>query len=302
MAITAGSDILASDFISTSAGAGSSGKVPKLNASGKIDGSFMTDPILRVLTTSTSYGDYTSSFTITLTGGTTYRYTWNGTGTNPSISLANFPIGSPIAFNSSNFSAGNNGMFIVTGVGTNYIEVTNASGVAESNKILGNSNSFAKGAYYNKPAGLRFIIVEVASGGASGGSTSGSPGIWFTPGGSGGGYSRKIIAASSLPASQPYVVGSGGITFYANGSYFGASGSSSFFGSSLYATGAIINSTGGVGYGGDFNITGSIGGPQTNAGVGFLGNHGGNGIYGSGYGNVGGPNGLDGKIVITEFY
>lgn len=41
MSITAGSDILASDFISTSAGAGDSGKVPKLNSSGKIDSSFL---------------------------------------------------------------------------------------------------------------------------------------------------------------------------------------------------------------------------------------------------------------------
>jgi hypothetical protein len=40
MAITAGTDILASDFINTSAGAGDSGKAPKLNSSGKLDKSF----------------------------------------------------------------------------------------------------------------------------------------------------------------------------------------------------------------------------------------------------------------------
>lgn len=40
MSIVAGSDILASDFISTSAGAGDSGKAPKLNASGKLDKTF----------------------------------------------------------------------------------------------------------------------------------------------------------------------------------------------------------------------------------------------------------------------
>ena len=40
MPITAGSDALASDFVSTSAGAGDSGKVPKLNASGVLDKTF----------------------------------------------------------------------------------------------------------------------------------------------------------------------------------------------------------------------------------------------------------------------
>ena len=41
MSFTAGTTALASDFVSTSAGAGDSGKVAKLNASGKIDTSFL---------------------------------------------------------------------------------------------------------------------------------------------------------------------------------------------------------------------------------------------------------------------
>ncbi len=41
MTIIAGNDIVASDFISTSAGAGDSGKVPKLNAVGQIDRTFL---------------------------------------------------------------------------------------------------------------------------------------------------------------------------------------------------------------------------------------------------------------------
>lgn len=40
--ISAGQQILASDFVSTSAGAGDSGKVPKLNGSGKLDSSFFS--------------------------------------------------------------------------------------------------------------------------------------------------------------------------------------------------------------------------------------------------------------------
>ena len=44
MAITAGSDGLASDFISTSSGAADVGKVAKLDASGQIDDSFIKHP------------------------------------------------------------------------------------------------------------------------------------------------------------------------------------------------------------------------------------------------------------------
>jgi hypothetical protein len=45
MTIAAGSDALAADFIATSAGAGSSGQVPKLNASGKLDGTFINGAV-----------------------------------------------------------------------------------------------------------------------------------------------------------------------------------------------------------------------------------------------------------------
>jgi hypothetical protein len=41
MTISTGSTIVAADFVSTSAGAGDSGKVPKLNAAGKLDNSFL---------------------------------------------------------------------------------------------------------------------------------------------------------------------------------------------------------------------------------------------------------------------
>jgi len=55
MAITAGSDILASDFISTSAGAGDSGKAPKLNGSGKLDRTFIQVGSLSDVTASRAF-------------------------------------------------------------------------------------------------------------------------------------------------------------------------------------------------------------------------------------------------------
>lgn len=89
-------------------------------------------------------GDSTTQFDITNPSGTTFRYTWDSTGTNPSISSSTFPIGSYVLIGAQNFNSANNGLFVVTGVGSNYFEVTNASGVAENNKTIGT------GYIYNK--------------------------------------------------------------------------------------------------------------------------------------------------------
>jgi len=81
-------------------------------------------------------GDSTTQFDITLTGGTTYRYTWDTTGTDPDID-AHMRKDSIIVIAAQNFAAGNKGTFTVTAVAANYFEVTNASGVVESNKTIG---------------------------------------------------------------------------------------------------------------------------------------------------------------------
>lgn len=86
---------------------------------------------------SVTYGDSTSRFDITNTSGTTYRYTWDGTGTDPAITATKFVTGKNVVFFSPNFTAANNGTFAITGSGANYVEVTNASGVAEADKTLG---------------------------------------------------------------------------------------------------------------------------------------------------------------------
>lgn len=83
-----------------------------------------------------SVGDSTTQFDMTKTVNTV-RYTYDGTGTNPSINATNVPIGSTVFITGTNFNANNNGTFTVTGSGSNYFEVTNASGVAETNKTIG---------------------------------------------------------------------------------------------------------------------------------------------------------------------
>lgn len=85
----------------------------------------------------TGIGGSTTQWDITNPSGSTFRYTFDGTGTDPSITTANTFVGMWFYFNAQNFNAANNGLFQVTGVGADYVEVTNASGVAETNKTTG---------------------------------------------------------------------------------------------------------------------------------------------------------------------
>ena len=84
-------------------------------------------------------GDSTTRFDITNPSGTTFRYTYDSTGTNPSIadSDASLRVGDWLLINAQNFSAVNNGWFKVTAVSTNYFEVTNTAGLAETDKTIG---------------------------------------------------------------------------------------------------------------------------------------------------------------------
>jgi len=86
-----------------------------------------------------SLGDSTTQFDITNPSGTTFRYTYDTTGTDPEI-LLRVRVGMILVIAAENFNAGNNGTFEVTAVGANYFEVTNASGVAESNKTIGSGS------------------------------------------------------------------------------------------------------------------------------------------------------------------
>ncbi len=81
-------------------------------------------------------GGATTQFDITNPTGTTFRYTYDSTGTDPEIG-ENIQVNSQVVIAGQNFTAANNGTFTVTAFDTNWFEVTNASGVAENNKTLG---------------------------------------------------------------------------------------------------------------------------------------------------------------------
>ena len=84
--------------------------------------------------TQVTLGDSTTQYDITNPAGTTFRYTYDGTGTNPKVGLGYQQIGDLLT--TTGFSAGGNNItnIAITGVGSNYVEVTNASGVVASNQ------------------------------------------------------------------------------------------------------------------------------------------------------------------------
>lgn len=293
---------------------------------------------VRVYTANARKGSGSTQFDITNPAGTTFRYTWDGTGVDPSISAITVPTGSVVHIKAQGFSSGNNGTFIVTGSGANYFEVTNASGVAEINKTIG-TGWFTVGDLWIKPGGLKRIKVRVQSaGGGGGGADAGSSDESASASGGGGGYSEKTIEAIDLAATEPLGVGPGGTGGSASGN--GDPGGDSRFGAHLQATGGESGEnisaggtpgTGGVGSGGDLNIEGEDGGAGItsvadghfagpNGGCAHLGGGGtggnadisaqpgnnygggGGGAFSASGGAVGGGVGAPGVIIIEEEY
>lgn len=251
-------------------------------------------PTINIYTANAQKGGSNTQFDITeITPGVTYRYTYDGTGTDPLISSATMPIGTVVNIQAQNFSAVNNGLFTVTGSGSNYFEVTNASGVAESNKTLG-TGILTLGGTYTKPSGLKYIVVELVGGGSGGGACSiGDSKSGSSAGGGAGGYSKKTINASSLAATVSYNVGTVGDVGTA-----GSVGGRSIFNHSTPIIGlggttggtdaSPIGGAGGSSSGGDINITGQYGNDGGGESVASNNRHMGAGTGGSSMLGIGG--------------
>lgn len=301
-----------------------------------------TNPTVQTFTSlSTTRGDTTSQYDITNPAGTTFRYTYDGTGTDPGISAATFPVGIRVLIaavsDASSINPANSGNFVVTGSGTNYFEVTNAGGSVLSNRVAyGGYIKTITAQTWTKPSGLKFAVVEVQAAGGGGGSTTTSSHSGY--GGGAGGYSREVLSAASLGSTETLYVGPGGGGGIIVGGIGlpGHIGGTAEFGTLLSATaGGGATSTiesggvGGVGSGGNINLTGGGGGSGTTistvgSGVGgssYMGGGGAslrgsdlNGIAGGNYGGGGSgghsPGGTDttggagggGIIVVTEYY
>lgn len=184
---------------------------------------------------------------------------------------------------------------------------------------------------WTKPAGLKYIVVEVQAAGGGGGnsstSTTSSSG-YAGAGGGGGGYAKKLIASATVGATETVTVGAGG-----GGN---TNGGNSSFGGYVTTTGGTAGGTdnggtGGAGSLGDINISGGDGGMKiteatsssaryTNGAGGgsHLGGAGKQSSYsndsgglpgisygGGGNGGVagsGGGNGAHGIVIVTEYY
>jgi hypothetical protein len=129
---------------------------------------------------------------------------------------------------------------------------------------------------YTKPVNLLYVIVELVGGGGAGGGSAGTATNFVSTGGGGGGggYSKKVIQAASLGATETVTIGAGGTPLSAGS---GGAGGVTSFGSHLQATGGTggLNTVsddwayiarggvGGVGSLGDINTTGGQGGTST---------------------------------------
>jgi hypothetical protein len=116
---------------------------------------------------------------------------------------------------------------------------------------------------WTKPAGLKYIEVELqAPGGGSAGSTN--SGV-VTGGGGAGGYSRKRILAADLGATEVVTIGAQGAAGSGGGGNGGTGGTTSFGAhcSATGGTGSVAGGgaagDGGIGSGGDINIAGQAG-------------------------------------------
>lgn len=142
--------------------------------------------------------------------------------------------------------------------------------------VLRTRQKFIASGTWTKPTGLRAVIVEAwGAGGGGGGAANASGGnACGGGGGGGGGYSRKLILAADLGATETVTIGAAGTAGTAGGSAAGAGGNTTF-GAHCTANGGGAGVTdgtagtddrqaGGAGGGassGDDNLTGGPGQP-----------------------------------------
>ncbi len=205
---------------------------------------------------------------------------------------------------------------------------------------------FTASGSYSKPAGLKFIDVVVIGGGGGGGGVdntlSGPAAIGAS--GAGAGASIKLIAEATLLSTETVTIGAGG-SGGATGNNSGVIGGTTSFGAHCQATGGgggaggaggsaqalVLSGPGGVGSGGDINLSGApaeksvrLGatGIQTCSGVGgssiFSGGaqsvtdsngnqatsfgSGGSGASATSTNDFAGGDGADGIVIIKEFF
>jgi len=205
----------------------------------------------------------------------------------------------------SSAAAGSWTMTLPTGAGSSgQVLKTDGTGITSwgTDGVTVSSQVFTGSGTYTPTSGIAYAIVEVVGGGGGGGgvvTASSSNNATIGTGGGGGGYSRKVVSAASIGASQTITIGAGG-TAGANTGGTGGTGGTSSFGAILSATGGVggtgmaaqasitttgiaaVGGAGGIGSGGDFNTSGTYGGMSNATTKAGNSGRGGNSIYGAG--------------------
>ncbi|MFA5296556.1 MAG: hypothetical protein WC382_13700 [Methanoregulaceae archaeon] len=119
---------------------------------------------ITITTSNFTIGDLTSQWDVTNPGGTTFRYTWDGTGTDP---LINGYLSSGETIIISGFNALNNGTFTIINVGLNYFDIANAGGMVESNITNAVISTTQSGTHTLFSLSPSFAVGDTISGNAS---------------------------------------------------------------------------------------------------------------------------------------
>lgn len=144
------------------------------------------------------------------------------------------------------------------------------------------SQEFTASGTYTPTAGMLYVIVEIVGGGGGGGgaATSIAGAQYGGGGGAGGTYSRRVLTAAQVGASQSVTIGAAGSAGSAGGGNGGTGGTTSF--------GSLVTAPGGAGGTGRAVPNAGPGGAAGATGTADLSIPGMPGFFGVGYSSIGG--------------
>lgn len=177
------------------------------------------------------------------------------------------------------------------------ISLSGTTTVTITNGMVVTKQPFTGSGTYTPTTGMAYAIIECVGSGGGGGGTTGTVNNLFTAGGGGGGsYSRVVVTAATVGASQSVTVGNAG-TGGSTGSNNGTAGGDVSVGTLCVGKGGSaggfsaagtfgIGGAGGVAGTGDFTFPGQAGAPgiigASTASIFATGGNGGGSYFGAG--------------------